>query len=140
MTTGTYQRRRGPGPAKALSRPDLPYTMKLRDGRTLFVEIPGRWVTADCDGSPALLPQAVRLLDRVQALATSIADRPPSPGFILSLREGLGYTQKEFGTRLGVEKMTVSRWERGMVRPSGDSLKAMETLRRAAIRRGATIP
>ncbi|NOT02637.1 MAG: helix-turn-helix domain-containing protein [Phycisphaerales bacterium] len=96
-------------------------------------------MTTDRDGSPAFQPEAVKFLDRVQALATSIADRPPSPGFILSLREGLGFTQKELGERLGVDKLTVSRWERGVVRPSAESLQTMESLRREAIRKGVTL-
>ena len=85
--------------------------MRLPDGRTLCVEVSGRWVTADRNGTPALLPDGVRFLDRVRALLMSVLDRPPSPGFITTLREGLGYTRKRFGERIGVDKMTVSRWE-----------------------------
>jgi hypothetical protein len=88
-------RRRGPKPAAQLLRPDFPFTMCLPDGRVLFVEVPGRWTTEDRDGSVALLPDAVRFLDRLQALAMSALDRPPSPGYITSLREGLGLTQKD---------------------------------------------
>lgn len=132
-------RRRGRQPAAQLGKPDFPYTMKLPDGRTLYVEVPGRWVTTDRDGSPAFLPEAVRFLDRVQALAQRL-DRPPSPGFVTSLREALGMTQAEFAEQLGVDKMTVSRWERGTLRPSAESLAAIEELRRKAVRRGVTIP
>ena len=138
MTTKATKKRRGRPPAAQLSKPDLPFTMKLPDGRTLYVEIPGRWVTKDRDGSPALLPEAVRFLDRVQALAQRL-DRPPSPGFITSLREALGLTQAEFGERIGVDKMTVSRWERGALRPSDESLAAIEEVRRRATRSGVTI-
>jgi DNA-binding transcriptional regulator YiaG len=113
--------------------------MKLPDGRTLYVEVPGRWMTQDRDGTPAFLPEAVRFLDRVQALAQTLT-RAPSPGFITSLREALGLTQKEFGEQLGVDKMTVSRWERGTLRPSEASLAVVEELRRKAVRRGVTIP
>jgi DNA-binding transcriptional regulator YiaG len=113
--------------------------MKLPDGRTLFVEVPGRWMTNDRDGTPAFLPPAVRFLDRVQALAQKL-DRPPSPGFITSLREALGLTQAEFGERIGVDKMTVSRWERGALRPSDESLAAIAKLRDRATRSGVTIP
>ncbi len=113
--------------------------MKLPDGRTLYVEVPGRWVTEDRDGSPALLPDAVRFLDRIQALAQRL-DRPPSPGFITSLREALGLTQAEFGERVGVDKMTVSRWERGALRPREASLRAIDDLRRRAVRTGVAIP
>lgn len=133
------KRRRGRPPAAQLANPDFPYTMKLPDGRTLFVEVPGRWMTQDRDGSPAFLPDAVRFLDRIQALAQRL-DRPPSPGFITSLREALGLTQAEFGERIGVDKMTVSRWERGTLRPSEASLAAIAKLRDRATRSGVTIP
>lgn len=140
MTTQTQPRgRRGRKPSAQLSKPDFPYTMKLPDGRTLYVEVPGRWMTQDRDGTPAFLPEAVRFLDRIQALAQSL-DRPPSPGFLTSMREALGLTQKEFGEQLGVDKMTVSRWERGALRPSDESLATIEKLRRKAVRRGVTIP
>lgn len=132
-------RRRGRLPAAQLANPDFPYTMKLADGRTLYVEVPGRWMTRDRDGSPAFLPGGVAFLDRVRALAIKL-DRPPGPGFITALREALGLTQKEFGEQLGVDKMTVSRWERGTLRPSEASLAAVDGLRRKAVRRGVTIP
>ncbi len=135
----SYKRRRGLPPAKQLGDPDLPYTMKLPDGRTLYVEVPGRWVTTDRDGKPALLPDGVAFLDRVRALAIRL-DRPPSPGYIIALREALGMTQKEFAERIGVDKMTVSRWERGALRPSHESLAVIEQLRKKAVRRGVTIP
>ncbi|MDO8629042.1 MAG: helix-turn-helix domain-containing protein [Phycisphaerales bacterium] len=140
MTTHAEpKRRRGRPPAAQLANPDLPYTMKLPDGRTLYVEVPGRWVTADRDNKPAFLPGAVDFLDRVRALAVTL-DRPPGPGFITALREALGLTQKEFGEELGVDKMTVSRWERGALKPSDESLAALDDLRRRAVRRGVTIP
>ncbi|MDM8005506.1 MAG: helix-turn-helix domain-containing protein [Phycisphaerae bacterium] len=141
MTTTVKKRyRRGTKPNPALSRPDHPYTMKLPDGRTLFVEVPGRWVTADRSGAAAFLPEGVRFLDRVRALATSALDRPPSPGFITALREALGLTQKELADKLGVDKMSVSRWERGAIRPSEESLAALNKLRHEAVRRGVAIP
>ena len=139
-TTIKKSRRRGTQPNPALSRPDHPYTMKLPDGRTLFVEVPGRWVTTDRGGATAFLPEGVRFLDRVRALATSALDRPPSPGFIMTLREALGLTQKELADKLGVDKMSVSRWERGAIRPSEESLKALDKLRHEAVRRGVAIP
>lgn len=140
MTTSTQRKwRRGTPPSPQLNNPDLPYTMKLPDGRTLYVEVPGRWVTKDRDGTPALLLKAVEFLDRVRALAIKL-DRPPSPGFITALRKALGLTQAEFGEQIGVDKMTVSRWERGALRPSDASLAALDALRRKAVQRGVTIP
>jgi hypothetical protein len=114
--------------------------MRLPDGRTLCVEVPGRWVSADRDGTPAFLPEAVEFLDRIRALFVSALDRPPSPGYITRLREAIGMTQKEFGDQLGVDKMTVSRWERGTMRPSVKATKAMDGLRKRSARRGVAIP
>ncbi|MCK4661021.1 MAG: helix-turn-helix domain-containing protein [Phycisphaerae bacterium] len=142
MATPAKTKRRGHPPAKQLSRPDHPYTMKLPDGRTLFVEIPGRWVTRDRSGKPAFSSPAVQFLDRVRVLAMPFGAQrtAPSPGYITTLREALGLTQKEMGERLGVDKMTVSRWERGTIRPRDDSLASLERLRRQTVRKGVTIP
>jgi DNA-binding transcriptional regulator YiaG len=93
----------------------------------------------DRDGEAAFLPQAVELLDRVQVLAMSVFDRPPSPGYITTLRKALGLTQQQLGERLGVDKMTVSRWECGTVKPSRDSLTLLDKLRKQAIRKGVTL-
>lgn len=139
-TTLKPRTRRGTKPAAALSRLDFPYTMRLPDGRTVCVEVPGRWVTAERDGTPAFLPDGVAFLDRVRALFLSVLDRPPSPGYITRLREGLGLTQRTFGERIGVDKMTVSRWERGTMRPSEEALRVIEKLRKDAVRRGVALP
>ena len=48
--------------------------------------------------------------------------------------------QQELAGRLGVYKMTVSRWERGQIRPSGKSLAALEAVRCEAIRKGVIVP
>ena len=90
-------------------------------------------------GGAAFLPEAVRFLDRVRALATPMK-RPPSLGFIVTLREALGLTQKELAQRLNVDKMSVSRWERGVTRPRAESVAALENLRRQAVRKGVPIP
>lgn len=139
MLTTAKPKRRGPKPAPELSNPDHPYTMKLADGRVVYVEIPGRWVTADRDGRPALTPDGVDFLDRVRALAVKL-ERPPAPAFITALREALGMTQEEFGKRCDVDKLTVSRWERGALRPNRTSLASIEKLRNEAVRRGVTLP
>ena len=132
--------RRGRRTQPCLCQPDYAYTMKLRDGRTLFVEVPGRWMTRDRDGTPGFLLPAVRFLDRIRVLAMSVLDRAPSPAYIATLREALGLTQARFGERIGVDKMTVSRWERGTVRPGKAALKAIEKVRKESVRRGVTIP
>jgi len=139
MTIATQRKtRHDRGAEKQSAQPDYPYTMKLPDGRTVYVEVPGCWVTRDRGGKIAFMPQAVRLLDRVRALAVRL-DRPPSPGYITALREALGLTQKELAERMGVNKMSVSRWERGVSRPSVESLLGLEKLRRKAARKGVAL-
>ncbi len=131
--------RRGRPTNPQLTRPDHPYTMKLPDGRTLFVEVPGRWTANDRDGSILFLPDAVRFLDRLRVLANKI-NRTPTPGYITTLRESLGMTQAQFGLEVGVDKVTVSRWERGELHPSEKSIAALEKLRAQAAAKGAVIP
>ena len=137
---GRVSKRRGRPHPKQLMQADFPYTMRLRDGRTVCVEIPGRWMSADRDGTPAFLPPAVAFLDRIRALFMSLRDGPPSPGFITALREALGLTQEDLGAKLGVDRMSVSRWERGQIRPSKESLAALESVRSEAVRKGVVIP
>lgn len=141
MKTATPPRKRRGGrkPAAHLSRPDSPYTMRLADGRTVAVEVPGRWVAADRDGTPAFEPGAVAFLDRVRAVFMSAIDQAPSPGHITRLREGLGLTQEQFRRRVDVDKMSVSRWERGTMRPSESAVSAIEKLRKDSVRHGVTL-
>lgn len=120
-------------------RPDYPYTMRLPDGRTILVEIPGEWVDADRDGELLFTPQAARLLDRIRVLAAKW-NHPPTPTYIATFREALGLTQKQLGERLGVDALTVSRWERGTVKPSPASMKALERVRKEAVRKGVVLP
>lgn len=123
--------------AKALTG-DVPYTAKLPDGRTLFVLVPAKWCELDAKGQVLFTPAAARFIDRVQALATR-STNPPTPGYIRSLREALGMTQAELGERLGVDKMTVARWEWGKLRPRRKAAAALDKLRREAGRRGVAI-
>ena len=117
---------------------DVPYTMRLSDGRTLFVLVPGAWCERDVTGELLFKPDAIRFLDRVRALAIQ-TPKSPTPGFIRALRESLGLTQVEFGERAGVDSMTISRWERGAVRPGPAAMRALDKLRRDAGRRGTVI-
>lgn len=117
---------------------DVPFTAKLPDGRTLFVLVPAKWCELDVGGEVLFKPEAVRLLDRVQALALR-TPKAPTPGYIRTLREALGLTQAALAERLGVDAMTVSRWERGTVKPRASAVKAMDKLRRESGRRGVTI-
>lgn len=117
---------------------DVPYTMTLPDGRTVFVLVPGKWCARDLSGEVAFKPEAVRLLDRIRVLASDVPAEP-TPGLIRTLRQALGMTQRDFGQRIGVDLMTVSRWERGATRPGRESVKALDRLRRAAARKGVTV-
>ncbi len=130
-----------PSPQKSVRtapEDDVPYTMRLPDGRTVFVAIPAEWCGRDVSGETTFTVEAVRLLDRIRVLALR-TPKTPTPGHILTLREALGLTQVEFGERIGVDSMTVSRWERGTVKPGPVALKKLEALRRAATRRGVLV-
>ena len=131
--------RRGRRPREGLSGPGVPYTMKLTGGRTLYVEVPGRYVITDRSGEVAFTPEGVRFLDRVRAL-TMDAGQAPSPGYIASLRGALGMTQQAMASRLGVNKLTISRWERGTLRPGRTSLDALRRLRQEAVNQGVVLP
>jgi DNA-binding transcriptional regulator YiaG len=117
---------------------DVPFTARLPDGRTLFVLVPAKWCELDADGEVLFKPEAARFLDRVQAMAQTVRDKP-TPGMIRSLREAMGLTQAELGERLGVTNITVYRWEAGMVAPNAAAVKRLEKLRRDAGRRGVVI-
>jgi hypothetical protein len=118
---------------------DQPYLMRLSDGRRLAVEVPGRWVRHDRAGEVGFTTEGIRFLDRLRSLFSPLK-MPPSPGFLRSLREALNLTQTELGKRIGVDKLTVSRWERGELRPGKRSLRALQRIRAAAIRRGISLP
>ena len=130
--------RRGRPRGEAVIRPDVPYTMKLPDGRTLYVEVPGRMVEQDRSGQAAFTPEGVRFLDRVRALALPL-NTTPRPAYITNLREALGMTQAQFGDAVGVDKMTISRWERGTMRPGDATLANMRKLIGQAKRKGVLL-
>jgi DNA-binding transcriptional regulator YiaG len=113
--------------------------MKLPDGRTLYVEVPGRMAMQDRSGEVAFTPEGVRFLDRVRALASRL-EAPPSPAFITSLREALGLTQEELGKLIGRDKLTVSRWECGASRPSREALRKLQALARKRKESGVLVP
>lgn len=123
---------------KKRPNPGVPYTMKLADGRTVFVEVPGRMATRDRDGEAAFTPEGVKFLDRVRALAMQPTSAP-SPAFLLSLREALGLTQAQLGQLLGRDKLTISRWERGTIRPGAEVLKKFYDLARKRKKTGVVL-
>src|SRR4051812_12102631 len=84
--------------------PSVPYTLKLPEGRALFVEMPSKMVRYDRDGSIGFSVEGMRFLDRLRALATRIGQKP-TPGQIVALREALGLTQQELGLQAGVNKL-----------------------------------
>ncbi|KKL65975.1 hypothetical protein LCGC14_2149640 [marine sediment metagenome] len=53
-----------------------------------------------------------------------------TPKEIRDLRKQLGLTQKEFAGRLGLDAISISRWERGTQRPKAVHLRKMERLRK----------
>lgn len=103
----------------------------------LAINLAAAWVKADRSGEPLLLPPAVRALDRLRAVFAS--QDQMTAGFIVSLREALGMTQAEFGQKLGVSKMTVSRWECGRMCPNSGTAKAILNLQSEARRKGVRI-
>lgn len=124
-------------PIRPADRP-LPYTLKLPDGRTLFVEVPAEMVRYDRDKTVGFTVAGVKFLDRVRAMAMDVPENP-TPGAIIALRDALSLTQKELGARLGVDKLTVSRWERGEVTPGRASIAALRKLRRKAATKGVVV-
>jgi DNA-binding transcriptional regulator YiaG len=115
---------------------DLTYAIQTDDG-ILAISLKAEWLRADPDGQPLLGPQAVRTLDRLRA--TFYTPNKVTPGFILSLREAMGLTQTEFGRRLNVTKMTISRWECGTMRPTKAAVKAILVLQDEARHAGVKI-
>lgn len=81
----------------------------------------------------------MRTFDRLRAVLKQVSPKS-TPGHIASLRDALGMTQQQFATRLKVTSQTVSRWERGEVRPNERALAAMRRLQAAARRKGIAVP
>jgi len=116
---------------------DLPYVVPLGEHGMLAIRLRAAWLKADRSGRPLLLPPAVRALDRLRATFTAPAAL--TPGFVISLREAMGLTQSQFAGRLGVTKMTVSRWECGKMRPGELASAAIGKLQTQAQREGVKI-
>lgn len=116
---------------------DLPYIVSFGENAMLAISLRAAWLKPDRSGQPLLLPPAVRALDRLRALFTKQGTL--SPGFIVSLRQAMGLTQEQFGRKLGVSKMTVSRWECGRMRPSHSTTAAIRNLQLRAQQEGVKI-
>lgn len=117
---------------------DFPFVMRLPGQRAVAMMIPGEWVAVDRSDEVAFRPAAVRWLDRMRALFMRKIEHA-SPGLVRSLREAMDLTQEQLATRLGVTKMTVSRWERGTMKPSETALHNLVRLRDRAVRRGLQV-
>jgi DNA-binding XRE family transcriptional regulator len=139
MTAKKLPYRRGRARRPELDAPGLPYTMKLADGRTVFVEVPGRMATRDRGGETAFTPEGVRFLDRVRALAMDLEGKP-SPAFITALREAAGMTQEELGRRIGRHKLSVARWEWGTLHPDAKAMSRLQKLFRELKASGIVLP
>ena len=139
-TTRARSARHGGRPRSAeLSAPGIPYTMRLADGRTVFIEVPARTTVRDRGGELAFTPEGVRFLDHIRALATNL-ENAPSPAFITALREAAGFTQEELGRRIGRHKLTVSRWECGTLHPDREALQRLRELFRELRATGVVLP
>lgn len=144
MQTATTTRTRRAGRSgrsrrPELSAPGIPYTMRLADGRTVFIEVPARMAVRDRGGELAFTPEGVRFLDRIRALASS-PETAPSPAFITALREAASITQEELGRRIGRHKLTVSRWECGTLHPDRAALERLRKLLQELKASGVVLP
>ncbi len=54
---------------------------------------------------------------------------------VVRLRTRLGLSQEKFAQKLGVSVWTVSNWERGLSKPRGLSLRALERIAKPSRRR-----
>lgn len=120
------------------TRQTVGYVLRLPDGRPVYLELPEEYVSRDRSGHLLFRPPAVRLLDEVRAVAMRRVTRP-SPAYLITLRETLELTQENFGEAVGVDKMTVSRWERGERRPGAESLRRIEKLREKHVKQGVLL-
>jgi DNA-binding transcriptional regulator YiaG len=114
------------------------HALRLADGRFACIELPARSVRRGPDGEVELRPSAVKLLDRLRVMAHEVPDEP-SPGWVRTLREALGLTQATLARRIGVDRLSVSRWECGRGRPGADALAKLRRLRRRAVQAGVLV-
>jgi putative transcriptional regulator len=55
-----------------------------------------------------------------------------TPAAIAAIRKALGLSQVEFGQLFGAHFMTISKWERGLAKPSPYQIALMEQFARTA--------
>ncbi|HAI13014.1 MAG TPA: hypothetical protein DCM28_15010 [Phycisphaerales bacterium] len=105
----------------------VPYTMLLPDGRTVFVRIPGQYVTYDRSGEMAIKPNGVKFLENIKALAMQTPESP-SPSYIRQVRIALKMTQVEFAEKLGYSVISVKKWEAGDVKLGKNAVDRLSKL------------
>ena len=71
------------------------HSLRLRDGRTLFIHLPEDTISYDDDGRRLFGARAVRLIDRARALAIPVPEEP-TPGYMFAIRDALGLTHVRF--------------------------------------------
>jgi DNA-binding transcriptional regulator YiaG len=120
------------------TRQSIGYVLRLADGRSVYLELPEEYISRDRSGQLLLRPPAVRHLDQIRAVAMRKITRP-TPAYLITLRQTLDLTQEEFGEAVGVDKMTVSRWERGDRKPGVESLRRIEALRKKSVKHGVLL-
>ena len=92
----------------------------------------------DRSGELAFTLEGVRLLDRVQALAME-PRRIAQSRVPRHASRVLGLTQAELGRLVGRDKLTISRWERGALRPGPDALRKFYELARKRKHKGVVL-
>ncbi len=116
----------------------VPYTMRLTNGRTVYIDIPAEMTVSDPGGELAFTPAGVRLLDRVRALTMDTPARP-SPAYLATVREALGWSQAQLARRIGKSQHAVARWEQGLTRPGDDSVEKLSAIIRQAAAGGVIL-
>jgi DNA-binding transcriptional regulator YiaG len=116
----------------------VPYSFVLPDGRSVFVEVPADMIRRDRAGLGFSIA-GIEFLDRVRGMAMKIGDHPTA-GQIRALREALNLTQAQLADRMGVDTLTVRRWESGRTHPGGRVTAKMRKLQRENAARGTVVP
>lgn len=117
----------------------VPYTMSLPDGHTVFVRVPGRFVTYDRSGELAFKLDGTAFLDNIRALAMRKPDAP-SPAYINQVRNALNLTQADLAKKLDYSLISIKKWEAGDVKPSQKAVNRLRLLVDTVTKQGVIIP